>query len=68
MRLKEYIEETGINEKIYGFAEKMYQRGYNDGIQGRNRIFQDEEMDKIATDLIGRVLDNDIERKRTETS
>ena len=61
MRLKEMIEATRINERIYSFAQKIYQKGYSDGIQGRNRIFQDEEMDKIACDLISRVVDNEIE-------
>ena len=61
MRLTEMIESSGINEQIYSLAEKMYRKGYNDGFAGRNRIFQDAEMDKIACDLIGRVIDNEIE-------
>lgn len=68
MRLTEWIEKTGINDAVYRLAEKAYRKGYNDGLLKANRIFQDDEMDKIATDLIGRVLDNDIERKRAETS
>ena len=56
MRLQEWIESTGINDKIYDLVEKSYRRGYNDGLAGRNRIFQDPEMDRVATDLIDRVL------------
>ena len=61
MRLTEMIESSGINEHIYSLAERAYRKGYNDGLAGRNRIFQDEAMDKIACDLIGRVIDNEIE-------
>ena len=59
MRLQEWIESTGINDEIYKLVEKSYRRGYNDGLAGRNRIFQDDKMDRIATDLIGRVLDSE---------
>lgn len=58
MRLKEFIQSSGINEQIYSLCQKIYQRGYNDGLTGRNRIFQDDEMDKIACDLISRVINN----------
>ena len=59
MRLQEWIESTGINDKIYDLVEKSYRRGYNDGLAGRNRIFQDDEMDRLATHLIGRVIDSE---------
>ena len=61
MRLTEMIEQSRINEHLYSLVERAYRKGYNDGLMGRNRIFQDEVMDKIACDLISRVLDNEIE-------
>jgi len=59
MRLNEWIERQPITDAVYSLAEKAYKKGYQDGLLRANRIFQDEEMDRIATDLISRVIDQE---------
>ena len=59
MRLQEWIEKQGVNDAIFKLAENAYRKGYNDGLIKANQIFADEEMDKLATDLISRVIDNE---------
>ena len=52
MRLNEWIEKQGVNDAIFKLAENAYRKGYNDGLIKANQIFADEELDKLATDLI----------------
>jgi len=61
MRLNEWIEKQPITDAVYKLAENAYRKGYQDGLLRANRIFQDDEMDKLACDLISRVIDNEIE-------
>ena len=60
MRLKEWIEKQGINDAIYTLVERTYRKGYNDGLLRANSIFNDDQTDKLATDLIGRVFDKEV--------
>ena len=59
MRLNEWIEKQPITDAVYKLAENAYRKGYQDGLLRANRIFQDEELDRIATDLISRVIDQE---------
>jgi len=60
MRLKEWIEKQGIIDAIYTLVERTYRKGYNDGLLRANSIFNDDQTDKLATDLIGRVFDKEV--------
>ena len=56
MRLNEWIGNQGVNEAIYKLAENAYKKGYNDGLMKVNQIFQDDQMDKIATGIMDHVF------------
>ena len=45
---------------MFNIMETIYNKGYRDGERKRHRVLNDEELDRVADDLIRRVLDNEI--------
>ena len=60
MMLQEWMQIKGVDLDIFAIFEKVYNKGYRDGERKRNRVLNDEEINRVADDLIRRVLDNEI--------
>ena len=60
MMLQEWMQIKGVDLDIFAVLEKVYNKGYRDGQRYRNRVLNEEEIDRVADDLIRRVLDNEI--------
>ena len=60
MILQEWMHIKGVDSQMFDIFEKVYNKGYRDGERKRNRVLNEEEQDRIADDLIKRVLDNEI--------
>ena len=55
MMLQEWMQVKGIDLDIFSIFEKVYNKGYRDGQRNRNRVLNDEEINRVADDLIKRV-------------
>ena len=60
MLLQEWMQIKGVDLDIFAVLEKVYNKGYRDGARARHRVLNDEELDRVADDLIRRVLENEI--------
>ena len=60
MLLEEWMHIKGVDDKLFGILETIYNKGYRDGERKRNRVLNEEEQDRVADDLIRRVLENEI--------
>ena len=60
MMLQEWMQIKGVDLDIFAIFEKVYNKGYRDGERKRNRVLNEEEQDRVADDLIRRVLENEI--------
>ena len=60
MLLQDWMQIKGVDLDIFAVLEKVYNKGYRDGQRYRNRVLNEEEIDRVADDLIRRVLDNEI--------
>ena len=60
MLLQEWMQVKGIDLDIFAIFERVYNKGCRDGQRNRNRVLNDEEINRVADDLIKRVLDNEI--------
>ena len=60
MLLQEWMQIKGVDLDIFAVLEKVYNKGYRDGERKRNRVLNEEEQDRVADDLIRRVLENEI--------
>ena len=60
MMLQEWMQVKGIDLDIFAIFEKVYNKGYRDGERKRNRVLNEEELNRVADDLIERVINNEI--------
>ena len=60
MLLQEWMHIKGIDLDIFSIFETIYNKGYRDGARARHRVLNQEEQDRVADDLIRRVLENEI--------
>ena len=60
MMLQEWMQIKGVDLDIFAIFEKVYNKGYRDGERKRNRVLNDEELNRVADDLIKQVLNNEI--------
>jgi len=60
MMLQEWMQIKGVDLDIFAIFEKVYNKGYRDGERKRNRVLNEEELNRVADDLIERVINNEI--------
>ena len=60
MLLQEWMQIKGVDLDIFAVLEKVYNKGYRDGERKRHRVLNDEELNRVADDLIERVINNEI--------
>ena len=60
MLLQDWMQIKGVDLDIFAVLEKVYNKGYRDGERKRNRVLNDEEINRVADDLIKRVIENEI--------
>ena len=60
MMLSEWVHIKGLDEKLFAIIETIYNKGYRDGERKRHRVLNDEELNRVADDLIERVINNEI--------
>ena len=60
MLLEEWMHIKGVDSQMFDIFEKVYNKGYRDGQRCRNRVLNDEELNRVADDLIERVINNEI--------
>ena len=60
MLLQDWMQIKGMDLDIFAILEKVYNKGYRDGERKRNRVLNDEELNRVADDLIERVINNEI--------
>ena len=60
MMLQEWMQIKGVDLDIFAIFEKVYNKGYRDGERKRNRVLNEEELNRVADDLIKQVLNNEI--------
>ena len=60
MLLQDWMQIKGVDLDIFAVLEKVYNKGYRDGARARHRVLNEEEIDRVADNLIRRVLDNEI--------
>ena len=60
MLLEEWMHIKGVDSQMFDIFEKVYNKGYRDGERKRHRVLNDEELNRVADDLIERVINNEI--------